>query len=628
MAECADEMVILTDGQAMAKIVVPSSALPVVSFAAEELQYHLKKSSGAKLPIITEDQLQDVKCPLIFLGNCGATVRTRILQSWQKPNSYVIKRVDERLYLGGDDSDGPVLTSSGHFGLHSNKVRVGTLFAVYEFLDRHIGVRWLWPGELGEVIPRHTTVTVGKWDQLYVPQLLHSRIRDYNCGAWRNWYSPQAAETYYQNWSKWQRRHRMAQGVDLDLGHMFSESHYWERFGQTHPEFFALRPDGQRAPGGHPHLIQMCVAEPKLWDQIIRDWQKAGSPNILNVTENDHDKDSFICTCEKCRVWGDERVQGGWSERMSRFWLKIQELAEKINPNVRVAALFYGFGPPKKTRLNDRILIGNVPGGYFPWTDEMVGRFKRQWTEGSESGVSQYLRPNWFCFGHNFPVNFAERFIDVYKYMYARNMLATDFDARMEGWASQGLNYYALGRVHSRPELTASDIISEYYDGFGKARDAVRLYCEHWKKVSDISDATYDRMWKKYFPKLIPDNPEHRLHLWFDDLYTPEVMVKARRLLDKARCLSAKDDPIVQSRIEFLAKGLHDVELTMDVARKYRQYDQGKVDVTEYADALRKLRDDRRSLENLGVFDTGLLTSKETVGWKKNWDWSVLDLKP
>lgn len=51
-----------------------------------------------------------------------------------------------------------------------------------------------------------------------------------------------------------------------------------------------------------------------------------------------------------------------------------------------------------------------------------------------------------------------------------------------------------------------------------------------------------------------------------------------------------------------MAKGFHDVEITINAARKCRQYDEGKKDVAKYAAALRKLRDDRRLLEELGVF--------------------------
>ena len=41
----------------------------------------------------------------------------------------------------------------------------GTLLAVYNFLDCQMGVRWLWPGKLGEVVPKVSTIRIGNLDQ-------------------------------------------------------------------------------------------------------------------------------------------------------------------------------------------------------------------------------------------------------------------------------------------------------------------------------------------------------------------------------------------------------------------------------------------------------------------------------
>src|SRR5262245_7661159 len=84
----ADDMAIVQNGEASAKIILPRSALPVVVFAADELQYHLHKSSGAQLSILKENELQDVNGPLIFLGDCDAAVKAGIPRTWPSPNSF------------------------------------------------------------------------------------------------------------------------------------------------------------------------------------------------------------------------------------------------------------------------------------------------------------------------------------------------------------------------------------------------------------------------------------------------------------------------------------------------------------------------------------------------------------
>lgn len=173
-----DGLDLVRDRQPTSAIVVPRKALPVVRFAAEELQHHVKASTGATLIIREEDDATDNSRGVVFLGGCQAA--DNVAPKNLSPNGYHIQLHKGNLYLLGDDSDGPVLDSRGIKGsLHDNKTRVGTLFAVYEFLDKRLGVRWLWPGRLGEVVPKQKSLRVTAWNQTYAPRLLHSRLRDY-----------------------------------------------------------------------------------------------------------------------------------------------------------------------------------------------------------------------------------------------------------------------------------------------------------------------------------------------------------------------------------------------------------------------------------------------------------------
>ena len=615
-AVCSGGMALVRDNQPAAAIVVPDDPLPGVSFAARELQYHLRRASGTELPILREKELTSRRTPLVFLGNCGATKQAGIKTKWDVPNSFLIKLMGKRFFMVGDDTDGPVLSSRGIEGsLHDNKTRVGTLFAVYEFLDTHLGVRWLWPGRLGEVIPPHDNVTVDHWDRTYQPQLVHTRIRDYYAHG-KGWNSLAAGQEYHRRMALWMRRHRMAQGADFDFGHSFHD--WWERYGPTHPEYFALRPDGVRAPNGRADLVCMCVAEPKLWQQIIDNWVAEGSGDWLNCAANDADSLSVECTCANCRAW-DVPGAPDLSDRYARFWLQIQEMAAKVNPDVHIVAYAYGVNAygPQQTRLNDHIVLGVVPRFYFPWTQEHIGDFERQWAAWSDAGASLYLRPNWFHFGHNFPVNFAREFIDAFHLAYQRNMIATDFDARLGSWATQGLNCYALARVHSKPDLGSAGILNEYYAGFGTAQNVIEDYWQYWHEVSYVSQQTYDDAVEEY---RIPDNAEHRLHLWFDEFYPPEVMARGRQLLDQAG-ESAGQDREVLGRIEFLVRGLHDVQLTIGAARAYREHQAGQIDTGQYVSVLKELRDCRRLTEPMGIVNARGLMEKES----KNWDYDLID---
>jgi hypothetical protein len=156
---------IVHDGEARAVIVVPDEAVPVEKAAAEELRYHIRASSGAELSVLTESE-HDGEGAAVYLGATVAAGKAGLDLEGLPPNGFIIRRIEERLFMLGDDTDGEPFWIQ-----HNNRERVGTLFAVYEFLDDHLGVRWLWPGELGEVIPTRKTVSVDAWDKRAAPFL-------------------------------------------------------------------------------------------------------------------------------------------------------------------------------------------------------------------------------------------------------------------------------------------------------------------------------------------------------------------------------------------------------------------------------------------------------------------------
>ena len=614
----AEGIALVRDGEPVSAIVIPDGAWPAVHFAAEELQYHVTESTGATLLIREENEVATDPEGLIYLGACQKTVSVGIKTKELPPNAFHIKLLEGNLFFAGEDSDGAVLDSRNIKGsLHDNKTHVGTLFAVYEFLDKHLGVRWLWPGKMGEVIPKRKDLNVSDWDQTYIPKLLHTRIRDYYTQRGPGWSSPEVADDYFRDQAIWLRRHRFAQGMDMDYGHAFH--YYWERFGQIHPEYFALSPDGKREPIGPPHLVQMCVSQPALWKQIIDAWKAGKSDEApphawINGAENDSAGDPS-CTCEPCRAW-DVTGTDSLSDRYARFWLELQRLGEKVKPDATVIGYAYGSyrDPPVATRLNERIVVGIVPGFYFPWTDEVRGHFREQWKGWTEiAGARAYLRPNYFHFGHNMPVFIARKFGEDFSFAYKRGMLATDFDLVPGQWATQGPAYYVLGRIHRHGDWPVERMLGEYYRGFGKAESAVRAYFRHWEGVTDaVTQEHYNEGWK---PKGITDNPEHRFYRWASHIFTPEVMASGRALLEEAKA-AAQGDAHAERGVAFLEMGLRHAELTLTVEAAYDAYKAGG-NVEAYVTALKVLDDYRASVDRYNVANMARLRSREPL-WDRN----------
>src|SRR5258708_36884473 len=79
---------IVRAGQAEAVIAVPAGSKPA---GAADLQKYVEKASGAKLEIVAEDKLGEVKNgPRVFVGPCLASSRVVDIKGLQ-PDGFVIK---------------------------------------------------------------------------------------------------------------------------------------------------------------------------------------------------------------------------------------------------------------------------------------------------------------------------------------------------------------------------------------------------------------------------------------------------------------------------------------------------------------------------------------------------------
>lgn len=478
-------------------------------------------------------------------------------------NGFVLRTVDEALYLVGRDEDGSPLRDDND---------AGTLFAVYEWLDRQVGVRWLWPGELGTYVPVHETLSSGDWDLVGAPPFVHTRWR---LGLFGRAFNQPAVGGFTEAQRsamvdavhRWYRRCRFARGLSFEYGHGFED--YWERFGETHPEYFNLLPDGTRRPA-HPkypgvgRLVSMCVSNRDFQRQVIADWLEERTPERpwINGCENDT---PGLCVCENCRAWDGSDPESR-SDRYAHFWLELQRLGEQYDPQATVIGYAYANyrKPPERTKLNERIVVGIVPGFMYPYGAEQSREFRAQWQGWHDAGASLYLRPNYMLSGHNQPTIFTRVLAADFSWAAQRGLIATDFDSLLGMWATHGPNIYLLTRLQWHPDWPHDRILDEYYEAFGPAAEQVRAYWEYWERISDERG--------KLVPELaaeweVPSS-------WADFVricgfvFTAEHYAQAARLLAAAREAAAGDERAL-ARLEFLAAGLEDARLTAEAARAW-----------------------------------------------------------
>ena len=158
---------VIENGKGSGAIVIPEKAVDVEKMAAKELQIYLEKASGVKLPVIPENQITE-KTNGYFLGSTKSAHAAGLDASRKQPNTYLIKNIGKRLYITGKDSAGPE---------SSMNVHAGTLFGVYRYLIKGIGVRWLWPGVTGEYVPAKKTILLDSTSDFELKKALRTRIQ-------------------------------------------------------------------------------------------------------------------------------------------------------------------------------------------------------------------------------------------------------------------------------------------------------------------------------------------------------------------------------------------------------------------------------------------------------------------
>ncbi len=629
-------MDIVKEGKAQAKIVVPDEPSAVAVHAAEEFQHHIQRATGVKLEIIPERKAALETEAYIYIGPSRASEKAGIGVLEMEPNEFVIKVTRNALFLVGKDSPGFRIELT-----YSDPADMGTLFAVYEWLDKQLQVKWLWPGELGTVVPRVNHITAGPVGERKIsPRFVHTRLRYGYLQEkdWRGAVSREAFENQMLDTGMWLRRHRLVAGpMSFEYGHDFLE--YWERFGETHPEFFALRPDGVRAPKGAPEHVQMCVSNPEFHKQIVADWledtgyrKRTPRRPWINCAENDKHGDPMDppCHCPNCQAWDVIDVEAGdhildpspdidpgkgltpvmrrsLSDRYAKFYLAVQAEARKHDPDAIIVAYAYAgyVQPPVETKLNENIIVWIVPPYWFPLPPDKRDDFRKLWDGWAKTGARLVLRPNYFLAGYSMPYIFAREFGEEFRYAAKHGMIGTDFDSLTGMWGVQGPNLYMLGRIHERYEMGVDMILDEYYSGFGPAAKEVRKYFDYWEKVTRGAAGYYG--WFNI-------SPQDLLRV-----FTLESFKKGFKLLDAAYRATAKDTEY-RARVEFLHKGLKHAELAIHTTIAFQRHSASPRDDKlrqAFHEALKNLDEFRASIEKERVVDIPYSAWSEKQTWPR-----------
>ncbi len=551
----ADPLRLVVEGEPASILVVADEPTASARDAAAALRTWIEKMSGARLPVLRESDIApDPESALILVGD---TERTRALGI--NPEELGLEEVRLRTFPGavavvGDDArpDGLPLR--------------GTLFAAGLFAREVLGVRWLWPDALGEVVPRRREISVPDVRIRQTPRL---RRRDMFNQAYNGvchtkidalgWDHGPFLEMQRRT-DEWQAFHGGGGSYNGSFGHAFG--HYWDLHHEEHPDWFALQPDGTRdnegpANEGYPSH-RLCVSNPGLIERIARDkieqLRRNPSLDAASVSPNDGGLQTF-CLCDRCESWDAPegemirmRSEDGaiphvtLSDRFVRFYSEIARIVARELPDRNIGAYAYHHytTPPIHADLHPNVVIGFVTAMRMYVNEEMREKMRADWGEWAAKADQLFLYANSTYALNAFPTVYVHRLAEDLRFYAEHNIVFAQYDCVTGHWATNGLNYYVLARLLWDPWQDVDALVAEYCAAaFGPAAEQVRGYFEEIERITTSVAEERQR----------PGAEMMARH------YSDEVVAGLAAMLDAAD-RAAAGDPTIKARIRFLRQGL------------------------------------------------------------------------
>ncbi|MFM8984964.1 MAG: DUF4838 domain-containing protein [Planctomycetia bacterium] len=471
----ADAIRLAEDGRSDYSIAVGADPPAPVAFAAAELQKYLLQITGVRLPIVPDAAGEAVVC-------VGAGGRL--------PEAFAELRAD----LRSRGEDGYLMCSMGRrIVLVGNSPRA-TLYAVYHFLEKHLGCGWCVPGD--DTVPRRPSVRLPPFDDRVGPPAMAMRqivIFPYG-GEWLaknnlphtdwlaknrfNWAHPAPNEPY--SWERNRSREAYVpevekRGLYLDVGgHTFNTWLPPDEHARTHPEYFAVLDQGGRAVES-TEKAGLCLSHPdvapRMAQNIIRWLDENPEVDVVDIWHNDS---YTYCHCPKCTPGGatETESRAAYTRTYIRFANQVAGLVAERHPRHLLNLLAYAHTincPPDAERLRDNVLVGLC---LFPRPTQRTMRPLETSPQRLDGNLRRQI-PAWRKQAKNFYVYEYYTFSPQEKVWSMVSMLADDIryfqrlgidGISSDQWGPHWypLNMYAFGKLLWNPRLEPEEIIADF----------------------------------------------------------------------------------------------------------------------------------------------------------------------
>ena len=500
-------LVCAKNGKPAAEIVISAKADETVTAAAEELQLWIEKISGAKLPIVRQEQPGKAQIVLDPTAKNFPADKAK----FKGNDGYSVREKDGRVYLNAGCPK-------------------GVLNGVFRMLYKNTDIIWARPDtEIGTVFTKNPDLTLTKTDFIDIPVF---RLR-----GWQMSRKNQSAANFWQmrNCTNWcstsadKRPMKLKYGYEMEIGggHNIASRYISEKkYFQTHPEFFPLQ-DGQRMrPHAFKNLVQLCFTNQEMIDTFIREVDNTikENPQYINYRIGIEDNHN-VCHCPEClkpiKLPDGKTVDPkDPAFRSTQFFLFLNQVARYVakkypGKRIRTYAYFFTVVPPAcPVEQNIDILFCPISkNSKFTLADEEAKTTRERflgWTKLTKNIIWR----EYFGLCGDFPRPIDAVAIPDWRFIYKYGVDRTysemrgDFQNTGEpgsSWDVNSLYFWCITQGCWDLNREVKDLRKDFFRRvYGKAADDVeefyRLIEEQWNKIPGHSTYrnTPNVEWKKY----------------------------------------------------------------------------------------------------------------------------------
>ena len=607
---CGKTLVLTPDNT---EVVIAPDAPKTVLFAVEELTNMLSQAYGCAVPVVT------VPTPGrhgIYLGDSQWTRGVGIDVAGLKRDAFTIVADAANVYIAGRDDpkeDTHKAVYSPHTGVWAQYHEHATLFGVYEFLERYVGVRMYFPGELGTIVPRTAGINVPPARFTVAPDFI---VRNYSAFSDGLLYDGQDRSSALSPLRKLNYHRNRMQTQYIPCCHGSNGFRIQRRFAKEHPEYMLLFEKGGKLVRDtdpnekHHHPGQLCHSS-KVYDEFFKDicsYAKGEPPEVRGMdcwrAGNKHQdwavmtfrkpwvdimpQDGFVpCQCEKCQAAYKKGEQHYATELI---WGRTVELANRLKQagvDIRITQMAYTpYRRIPDIAIPDNVDVMVAEGG--PWSISNPKALQSQydeirgWKEKLNRPVWIWTYPNKYGqmqlphIPNGTPRAWAKYYQDAAPWIFG-----VYAESENDRFLYNALCYYVLGKICWNVKTDVNALLEEHYRlMFGAAAKPMSELADDIERkwVSEVAGRLVDT---DLGPVRQPPSP----YDLYTRVYSPETLARWDAWLKQAASLVAQDstearrialyrrelyEPLAKAAAEYIASISVEAEVKLRAARADR----------------------------------------------------------